>query len=252
MPQTRNPFSGKAAIRPRAAHGPQEDHAALLAQGAEALGIMLAAQQISELLAYQALLGKWNTVYNLTAVRDPNQMLRQHLLDCLAAMPAFIGARRVLDVGAGGGLPGLVLAIWARAAQPAMHIHLVDTVHKKTAFLTQVKTELGLANVTVHTARVEQLQVAPPFDIITSRAFADLPDFINWSAHLLAPDGRFVAMKGVLPEAELAKLPAGWILESAQPLSVPMLEAQRHLLILRRDPGTAVSNTSNTSNIGTA
>ena len=100
--------------------------------------------------------------------------------------------------------------------------------------LTQAKSELGLANVTVHTARVEQLQVTPLFDVITSRAFAELADFIGWSSHLLAPGGRFLALKGVLPADELAALPAGWMLESAQPLTVPLLEAQRHLLVIRR------------------
>ncbi|HAT32220.1 MAG TPA: 16S rRNA (guanine(527)-N(7))-methyltransferase RsmG, partial [Janthinobacterium sp.] len=122
--------------------------------------------QIGQLLDYLALLAKWNAVYNLTSVRDPMQMVTQHVLDSLAAVSAFAGAANVLDVGAGGGLPGMVLAI----ARPDMKVSMIDTVHKKTAFLTQVKAELGLANVTVHTMRVEQLQVARKFDVITSRA----------------------------------------------------------------------------------
>jgi 16S rRNA (guanine527-N7)-methyltransferase len=206
-----------------------------LEQGAAAMGVLLDANQVGQLLDYLALLVKWNAVYNLTAVRDPAQMVTQHLLDSLSAMPAFADARRVLDVGAGGGLPGIVLAIWGAVAAPELRISLIDTVHKKTAFLTQVKAELGLANVAVHTGRVEQLQVDPPFDVITSRAFAELNDFVTWSAHLLAPEGRFIAMKGILPEDEIGRLPAGWAVESVQALSVPTLAAQRHLITIRRE-----------------
>ncbi len=146
--------------------------------GATALGLKCSESQIGLLIDYLALLSKWNAVYNLTAVRDPEQMVTQHLLDSMSAVPAFATAKNVLDVGAGGGLPGLVLAI----LRPDMQVSLIDTVHKKTAFLTQVKAELGLANVTVHTARVEQLQLEKKFDVITSRAFAELADFVNWSA----------------------------------------------------------------------
>ncbi|MGB7479551.1 MAG: 16S rRNA (guanine(527)-N(7))-methyltransferase RsmG, partial [Burkholderiaceae bacterium] len=174
-----------------------------LTQGVQQLPLTLSAAQIERLLDYLALLAKWNAVYNLTAVRDPAQMVTQHLLDSLAALPAFAGARNVLDVGAGGGLPGMVLAIWAAEADPALRVALVDTVHKKTAFLTQAKAELGLANVSVHTGRVEQLR-AGPFDVITSRAFAELAYFVAWSGHLLAPGGRFLALKGVRPDAEIA------------------------------------------------
>lgn len=209
--------------------------AAQLTQGATTLGLPLSEQATGRLLDYLALLAKWNAVYNLTAIRAPQQMVTQHLLDSLAAMPAFAGAKRVLDVGAGGGLPGIVLAIWAAQAHPAMQIALVDTVHKKTAFLTQAKAELGLTNVTVYTARVEQMQAAEKFDRITSRAFAELNDFITWSSHLLAEDGCFIAMKGVVPEDEIARLPAGWKLESVQPLSVPGLDAQRHVLRIERE-----------------
>lgn len=205
-----------------------------LQSGAAVLGMSLTPQQIGQLLDYIALLLKWNAVYNLTAVRDPMQMVSQHLLDSLSVVQAFTGAGRVLDVGAGGGLPGIVLAIWAGVSNPSMQIALVDTVHKKTAFLTQVKAELGLQNVSVHTARVEQLQVAQPFDIITSRAFAELADFVGWSAHLLAPDGQFIAMKGVLPIAEIERLPRGWTVLEVQPLRVPTLDAERHLIRIGR------------------
>jgi 16S rRNA (guanine527-N7)-methyltransferase len=203
----------------------------ILADGARSLQLALADAQISLLVDYLALLSKWNTVYNLTAVRDPAQMVTQHLLDSLAAVPAFAGARHVLDVGAGGGLPGIVLAI----ACPEMQVSMIDTVHKKTAFLTQVKAELGLQNVSVYTARVEQLQPAHKFDVITSRAFAELGDFISWSAHLLEKGGRFIAMKGVFPAEEIAGLPAGWKVAKVQALQVPGLDAERHLVMIEEE-----------------
>lgn len=205
-----------------------------LRSGVKALPITLSDGQINQLLDYLALLSKWNAVYNLTAVRDPAQMVTQHLLDSLAAVPAFGQASKVLDVGAGGGLPGIVLAIWAREARPDMVVELVDTVHKKTAFLTQVKAELGLTNVRVHTARVEQLRSDHQFDVITSRAFADLADFVSWSQHLLAEQGRFIAMKGVAPKDEVTRLPAGWKVAEVRPLNVPDLNAERHLVFIER------------------
>lgn len=202
-----------------------------LIDGAQVLQLALSDAQVNQLIDYLALLSKWNAVYNLTAVRDPAQMVTQHLLDSLAAVPAFAGAENVLDVGAGGGLPGIVLAI----ARPDMQVAMIDTVHKKTAFLTQVKAELGLANATIHTARVEQLQVPRKFDVITSRAFAELTDFINWSAHLLQDDGCFIALKGVLPNEEIARLPEGWKVRDIQPLTVPGLGAERHLIFIDRE-----------------
>jgi 16S rRNA (guanine527-N7)-methyltransferase len=210
-----------------------------LAAGIASLGLVLSQAQHSKLLAYLALLSKWNKVYNLTALRDPAQMVTHHLLDSLAAVTAFAGARNVLDVGAGGGLPGMVLAIWAAEAYPEMRISMVDTVHKKTAFLTQVKAELQLSNVTVYTARVEQLQLQQlpkqqPFDVITSRAFAELNDFINWSQHLLAQGGHYIAMKGLLPEQEIGRLPPGWRVREIRPLAVPRLQAERHLILIER------------------
>jgi len=208
--------------------------ASTLSSGAEALGLTLSAQQQSKLLAYLALMSKWNRTYNLTALRDPAQMMTHHLLDSLAAVKAFAGARNVLDVGAGGGLPGIVLAIWAAEAYPEMRVSMIDTVHKKTAFLTQAKAELQLSNVTVYTARVEQLQVEQDFDVITSRAFAELNDFINWSNHLLQAGGRYIAMKGVMPEDEITRLPEGWKVVQTQPLQVPGLDAERHLIFIER------------------
>ena len=212
------------------------DRAALahvLTDGVEALSLELSEQQVAQLLDYLALMAKWNAVYNLTSLREPMQMVTHHLLDSLAAVSAFAGARNVLDVGAGGGLPGIVLAI----ARPDMKVALIDTVHKKTAFLTQVKAELELANVTVHTARVEQLQVPHKFDVITSRAFADLSDFVNWSGHLLAEGGRFIALKGVAPAEEQQRLPAEWTVSELRPLQVPKLGAERHLVFITRSQG---------------
>lgn len=209
-----------------------------LDEGAQELQLSLSQDQLTRLIDYLALLSKWNAVYNLTAVRDPAQMVTQHLLDSLAAVEAFSGAKRVLDVGAGGGLPGVVLAIWAAEAEPSMRISMIDTVHKKTAFLTQVKAELGLTNVSVITGRVEQLQVPDKFDVITSRAFAELNDFVTWSGHLLADGGRFIALKGVAPQGEAEKLPSGWEVSEIRPLTVPKLGAERHLVFIGKRAGS--------------
>lgn len=203
---------------------------ALLVEGIEALGLNLDQQQVEQMLAYLSLLSKWNSVYNLTAIRNPADMVRQHLLDSLSAVPAFADAGSVLDVGSGGGLPGIVLAI----AYPQTPIAMIDTVSKKTAFQTQVKAELGLKNVTVYTGRVEQLKVSQPFQVITSRAFSELCNFIDWSGHLLAPGGQFIAMKGVNPQGEIERVPAGWQVTGVQPLQVPGLDAERHLVFARR------------------
>ena len=208
-----------------------------LQAGLRQLGLSISEAGTGKLLDYLALLTKWNKVYNLTAVREPQRMVTQHLLDSLAAVPAVADSKRLLDVGSGGGLPGIVFAIWAQDAGSPMRLTLVDTVAKKTAFLTQVKAQLGLDNLTVLTARVEKLPSTEQYDVITSRAFAELADFINWSAQLLAPAGRFVALKGVLPTGEIDKLPWGWKLSKVQALQVPGLDAQRHIIEIRRaDP----------------
>lgn len=217
-----------------------------LNEAAAQLPLSFAPAVIEKLLDYLALLQKWNAVYNLTAVRDPAQMLTQHLLDCMATLPAFAHAHRVLDVGSGGGLPGMVIAIWAEQAVPGMHVHLIDTVHKKTAFLTQVKAELGLHQVTVHTGRVEQLSADETFDVITSRAFAELSDFVRWSAHLLTPGGELIAMKGQATADELERLPAEWRISRKTSVRVPGLNAQRHLVhIARADPTSNDARTEN-------
>ncbi|MBP7659116.1 MAG: 16S rRNA (guanine(527)-N(7))-methyltransferase RsmG [Burkholderiaceae bacterium] len=205
------------------------------------------AGQRRQLLAHLALLAKWNAVYNLTALRDPDQMLTQHLFDCLAVLPVLRDPARagrdhladgavVLDVGSGGGLPGVVLAICA----PGVQVHCVDAVAKKAAFVRQVRAELGLTNLFAHHARVETLRVRsagaagalPPVTLAISRAFASLADFVRLTQGLLAPDGVWAAMKGAMPEDELRALPAGVQLLAAITLGVPQLDARRHLLLL--------------------
>jgi 16S rRNA (guanine527-N7)-methyltransferase len=203
---------------------------AVLGEGIASMRLDVNPAQQDKLMDYLALMFKWNAVYNLTSLRDPMQMVTHHLLDSLAAVPAFATAHNVLDVGSGGGLPGIVLAI----VRPDMKVSMIDTVHKKTAFLTQVKAELGLVNVTVYTARVEQLEVSDKFDVITSRAFADLSDFVNWSCHLLADGGRYIALKGVAPKDEQERLPAEWKVAGLEPLQVPRLGAERHLVFIER------------------
>ena len=209
------------------------DRAALaqvLADGIKEMHLEVSTAQQDQLLDYLALMNKWNSVYNLTSLRDPMQMVTHHLLDSLAAVPAFAGARNVLDVGAGGGLPGIVLAI----SRPDMQVSMIDTVHKKTAFLKQVKAELELGNVTVHTMKVQDLAVSDKFDVITSRAFADLSDFLDWSGHLLAQGGKFIALKGTAPAQEQERIPAQWKISGLQPLQVPRLGAERHLIFVER------------------
>jgi 16S rRNA (guanine527-N7)-methyltransferase len=206
--------------------------APLLADGVRELGLVLSAAQLGKLLDYLALLSKWNAVYNLTAIRDPRQMLIQHILDSLSIVPhlATRDVSSVLDVGSGGGLPGIVLAI----VLPDWTVTVNDIVHKKTAFQAQAKAELGLANLSVVTGRVETLQpgaeVPAKFDVIVSRAFAELADFVTLARHLVADKGAIWAMKGVRPDAEIERLPAGAHVEQIIRLKVPSLDAERHLI----------------------
>ena len=197
-----------------------------LQRGVAQLGIALGADGQGKLLDYLALLRKWNKVYNLTAIRDPQQMVSNHLLDSLAVMP-YLWEGRWLDVGCGAGLPGLVLAV----AQPGWQFTLLDSNSKKTSFVQQAIIELGLGNVSVHCARVEEWQPAERFDGIISRAFSDLGDFLRRTRHLLAPHGRWAAMKGA-PQQELAGLPDGCRVERVIPLQVPGLHAARSLIIV--------------------
>jgi 16S rRNA (guanine527-N7)-methyltransferase len=197
-----------------------------LASGLAGLGLNLPEEAQRQLLAFRDLLLKWNKTYNLTALRDPAQAVSHHLLDSLAILP-HVGNGNLLDVGSGGGLPGIPLAI----AKPELAVSMVDTVQKKTTFLQQAVIELALRNVTVHHARVEEMQ--GQYAQISSRAFAELGLFISLTRHLLAPDGRWLAMKGVRPDDELQALPADITVEAIIPLSVPGLDAERHLIILK-------------------
>ena len=206
-------------------------HAEELSQGALELGVELSPQQHEQLLAYLALLIKWNKAYNLTAVRDPNEMVSRHLLDSLSVVPFVAEAGdNWLDVGSGGGMPGIPLAILF----PERQFTLLDSNGKKTRFLTQVKLELKLANLQVIHSRVEEFQPEVPFAGICSRAFSSLEDFSNWTRHLGNGDTRWLAMKGVHPDDELQALPADFRLTATHVLKVPGCQGQRHLLILRR------------------
>jgi 16S rRNA (guanine527-N7)-methyltransferase len=225
-----------------------------LEAGVAALGLTLPAGAEVRLLAYLALLDKWNRVYNLTAVREAERMVSHHLLDSLAVVGTFDGlaaelsptplkgeppagdkaANRmpktinVLDVGSGGGLPGIPLAI----ARPELQVTLIDSIAKKTAFLLQAKAELGLDNVNVVTSRVEDYRPDAGFDVITSRAFSDLKEFVTLTRHLLKPGGCWLAMKGLYPNEEIALLPAGVKVRADHVLEVPGLDATRHLIVL--------------------
>jgi len=196
-----------------------------LQRGIAQLGIELSAEAQKKLLDYLSLLHKWNKVYNLTAIRDPQQMVSHHLLDSLVVMP-YLWEGRWLDVGCGAGLPGVVLAV----AQPDWQFTLLDSNSKKTSFVQQAIIELGLHNASVHCARVEEWQPAEQFDGIISRAFTQLGDFLRITRHLAAPHGRWAAMKGA-PEHELAGLPGGCLVERVIPLQVPGLHAARSLVI---------------------
>jgi 16S rRNA (guanine527-N7)-methyltransferase len=208
-----------------------QSHADELAQGAQALGVELSTLQQEQLLGYLALLIKWNKAYNLTAVRNPDEMVSRHLLDSLSVVP-FVAERgdSWLDVGSGGGMPGIPLAILF----PERRFTLLDSNGKKTRFLTQVKLELKLANLDVVHSRVEEFQPQAPFAGICSRAFSSLQDFSDWTRHLGNGDTHWLAMKGVHPNDELQALPADFRLQSCEVLRVPGCQGQRHLLILRR------------------
>jgi 16S rRNA (guanine527-N7)-methyltransferase len=201
-----------------------------LSAGLTALGTPLSAAAQQKLLAFRDLLLKWNKTYNLTALRDPAQAISHHLLDSLAILP-HVSDGALLDVGSGGGLPGIPLAI----AKPELAVSMVDTVQKKTTFLQQAVIELQLKNVTVHHARAEEMP--GQYAQISSRAFAEIPLFIQLTRHLLAPGGRWLAMKGVRPDAEIAALPADILVEAIIPLQVPGLDAERHLIILKAEHG---------------
>ena len=203
----------------------------MLADGLEELGVDLSFEQQRQLLDYLDLLLKWNRVYNLTAISDHQSGVVRHLLDSLAIAPRISG-ERLLDVGSGGGLPGIPLAI----AYPQKSFTLLDSNSKKTRFLVQVKGELGLDNLNVVHSRIEEFRAERPFDTILSRAFASLKDITTLTGRLLGEGGRIMAMKGQLTANELADIPLGYRVEKTIELAVPGLQQeQRHLLIIRRD-----------------
>ena len=197
----------------------------ILDQGLDALGLALDERKRQKLLDYVQLLNKWNKVHNLTAVRDPEEMVTLHLLDSLAIMP-HVHAQRLLDVGSGAGLPGIPLAI----CLPDLQVTVMDSSQKKASFMRQAKAELGLQNLEVVCGRVEDYRPEAPFDVITSRAFSELALFVKLTQHLATEEGQWLAMKGVYPQEELDKLEIAP--SQVLPLKVPGLQAQRHLVFL--------------------
>ena len=207
--------------------------AALLAKGVAEMDLDVSRETQEKLLAYLALLQKWNKVYNLTAVRDSMEMVTLHLLDSLSVLP-YIDTSNLLDVGSGGGLPGIVLAI----CKPELQVTTIDTVQKKTIFMRQVKGELGLSNLTVVRARVESYQPSHKFEVIISRAFSDIALFVKLTEHLLAQNGKWLAMKGQVPHEELTSLAIkvnhAIKIKNIVPLNVAGLNAERHLLVIEK------------------
>ena len=200
-----------------------------LEAGLAALSLDLPAAAQEKLLAYCRLLDKWNRTYSLTALRDPEKAVSHHLLDSLAILPFVTGAS-LLDVGSGGGMPGIPLAI----ARRELAVTLVDSNSKKTAFLQQAAIELSLANISVHCGRVEQYHRSVGFKLITSRAFSELSTFVDCSRHLLAPDGAWLAMKGVYPRDEIARLAGDVEVVAVHRLEVAGVDGERHVVVVRR------------------
>ena len=199
-----------------------------IAEGLAAMGVDLPAPARARLAAHLELIAKWNRVHNLTAVRETEQMVVLHLLDSLSVLPHLQGARTIVDVGSGPGLPGIPVAI----ARPDAHVTLLDSSHKKCAFLQQAKTELALENVDVVCDRVELWHPERRYDAVVSRAFSELADFVTQAQHLVAPGGQLIAMKGVYPFDEIARVPATHRVARVLELHVPRLEGKRHLVFV--------------------
>jgi 16S rRNA (guanine527-N7)-methyltransferase len=199
-----------------------------LQEGVRSMGLDLDAAACERLMRHLDLVAKWNRVHNLTSVREPSQMVVVHTLDSLSLLPHLGAAKSLADIGTGAGFPGIPIAI----ARPDMHVTLVESSHKKSAFLEQARTELALANVDVVCDRVEQWKPAARFDAIVSRAFAELSDFVGLAGHLLAPGGRMLAMKGVHPFDEIARVPATHRVTEVLELKVPALDGRRHLVFV--------------------
>lgn len=191
-------------------------------------GISLSVHQQEQLVAYVDMLNKWNKAYNLTSVRDPNEMLIRHILDSIVVAP-YLQGTRFIDVGTGPGLPGVPLAI----VRPESHFTLLDSLGKRVRFLKQVQHELKLDNIAPVQSRVEDFPAEPPFDGVISRAFASLNDMLSWCHHLPGEQGRFYALKGLVPDDEIAQLPPELSMESLIKLQVPQLEGERHLVVIK-------------------
>ncbi len=194
----------------------------------DAAAITLTDHQKQQLVAYVGMLDKWNKAYNLTSVRDPNEMLVRHILDSIVVAPHLEG-NHFIDVGTGPGLPGIPLSIVC----PDKQFTLLDSLGKRVRFLRQVQHELKLENITPVQARVEAFPAEPPFDGVISRAFASLTDMVNWCQHLPGQKGRFYALKGLRPDEEIAALPEGFTVEKIVALAVPGLEGERHLVMIK-------------------
>ncbi len=201
----------------------------LLDEGLAAMNLSLPATAREKLLAYVALLEKWNKVYNLTAVREPERMVGTHILDSLSVLPYLPAEGALLDIGTGGGLPGIPIALTT-----ALQVTMLDSVQKKTTFVRQAIGELGAANADVVCERIENFQPAQKFPVIISRAFAELGDFVSAASPLLAEGGSMLAMKGVHPHEEIAKLPAGVVVEAVHELTVPQVTGKRHLVVVKK------------------
>jgi 16S rRNA (guanine527-N7)-methyltransferase len=224
---------------------PEPPEPAAIAAGAAALGLGLTNAQVAKLAGYARLLMRWNAVHNLTAARSAEELLTHHLLDSLAVVPQLArvapqSSERVLDVGSGGGLPGIVLAI----AMPSLRLSLAEAAQKKCAFLIQARVELALDNVEVVHGRAEALSL-PPFDVIVARALATLARLVAWTGHLLKPEGCWLAMKGKAPSDELAALPPG-LIATVEPLQVPGLDEERHLVVIRSARGASMPPSGST------
>lgn len=204
----------------------------ILQQGLQEMGLELGTVQQLLLLEFVSLLKKWNSTYNLTALRDEQSVISHHILDSLTLLPYVDGARGLIDVGSGGGMPGIPVAI----VRPDLPVALLDANSKKTAFLQQAVIELGLKNVQVMTGRVEAM-VGERFDVITSRAFAELGDFVSITKQLMAKGGTWAAMKGVYPYEEIAQLPDTVAVVRVDKLQVPHLHAERHMVVMCKKDG---------------
>ena len=218
---------------------PAEPHLApLLEAGMQQMGVEYSSEQRDMLLAYLQLLMTWNRAYNLTAIRDPREMIKLHLLDSLAVLPHLSG-KRLIDVGTGAGLPGIPLAIMC----PERDFTLLDSNGKKTRFLFQARCDLGLSNLKEINSRVESHRPEVPYDAVLSRAFTSVADMVNKCSHLLSPEGLFLAMKGKFPQSELSEVGKDYKVNASHTLQVPGVDGERHLIVISRD----VQCTSNTA-----